>query len=190
VIAVGSGVVELEIGARDYVVAPQPRLVVVQALAKGERGELAVQAMTEVGVDAIVPWSASRAVVRWDGERGERARQRWVRTAREATKQSRRAWLPEVSVALSTADVCAQLARASRALVLHEAATVLLTGVDLPRGGEIVLVVGPEGGIAAAELSAFEAVGAQSVRLGCTVLRTSTAGLAALCVLNTRLDRW
>jgi len=165
--------------------------VVVQGIAKGDRGELAVQAMTEVGVDAIIPWSASRSVAVWrTGERGDRARQRWVDTAREAVKQSRRAWVPEVTAPESTAAVAKRLAGAGTALVLHEDATRPLSTVELPTAGAIVVVVGPEGGIAPAELTEFEQAGAVPVRLGDAVLRTSTAGPAALAVLSVRLGRW
>ncbi len=163
--------------------APDPRLVVAQALPKGDRAELAVQAMTEVGVDEIVPWQATRSVVQWRGERGARSLAKWWVTAREAAKQSRRARVPVV------ADVATTAAVASRAtLVLHEDATVPLSTVDLPATGEIVVVVGPEGGITEAELLAFDR--AVTVRLGPTVLRTSTAGVAALSVLAARLGRW
>jgi 16S rRNA (uracil1498-N3)-methyltransferase len=180
VTGVGRSMLELQITARRYVPPPDPRLVVVQGLAKADRAELAVQAMTEVGVDEVVPWAASRSVVTWRGERGERAWQRWVAIAREAAKQARRAWLPVVARAAGTDDV----------LVLHEQATEALSGVALPPAGEIVLVVGPEGGVAPSELSALENAGAVPVRLGDTVLRTSTAGVAALAVLSVRLSRW
>jgi 16S rRNA (uracil1498-N3)-methyltransferase len=191
VTAVGRGQLELRLGPRRYAQRPDPRLVVVQAIAKGERGELAVQAMTEVGVDVVVPWSAARSMARWPaGERGERARERWVATAREATKQARRAFVPEVTLAQSTAQVAGRLAAAPLGLVLHEDATRPLTTVELARGGEITVVVGPEGGLDEAELAAFERAGALPVRLGEAVLRTSTAGVAALCVLLTRLGRW
>jgi 16S rRNA (uracil1498-N3)-methyltransferase len=190
VTAVGRGTLTLSISSRGYAEAPDPRLVVVQGIAKGERGELAVQAMTEVGVDEIVPWAAARSVVRWQGERGERARQRWAATAREAAKQSRRAWLPAVAAAASTAGVAGRLGAAAAAYVLHEEASSRLADVPLPASGEIVLVIGPEGGIAAEELAAFGAAGAVPVRLGDAVLRTSTAGVAALAVLCTRLARW
>jgi 16S rRNA (uracil1498-N3)-methyltransferase len=166
------------------------RLVVAQGIAKGDRGEFAVQAMTEVGVDEIVPWAAVRSVVRWREERGDRARQRWVDTAREATKQARRAWLPAVAPAHSTAALAERLRAAAAALVLYEEAETPLSTVELPAAGEILLVVGPEGGIAPEELATFAAAGARSVRLGATVLRTSTAGVAALAVLNARLGRW
>jgi len=185
VTAAGRGTLDLRIISTGYTEAPDPRLVVIQGIAKGERGELAVQAMTEVGVDEIVPWAAARSVVQWRGERGDRAHDRWVATAREAAKQARRPWLPVVAPAVSTREA------ATRAtLVLHEEAKERLTTVEVPPTGEIALVVGPEGGIAPEELAAFEAAGARPVRLGDAVLRTSTAGVAALSVLSTRLARW
>jgi 16S rRNA (uracil1498-N3)-methyltransferase len=192
VAALGKGTVRLALTGRDVVPAADPRLVVVQGIAKGDRGELAVQAMTEAGVDEIVPWAASRSVAQWRGDRGHRARDKWAATAREAAKQARRPWLPSVAgdPDCSTRQVAARLAQAAAAFVLHEAASTRLTGAELPRAGEIVLVVGPEGGIADAEIDAFVAAGAVPVRLGDAVLRTSTAGVAALAVLSARLGRW
>ncbi len=169
--------------------APDPLLVVVQALAKGERGEAAVASMTEVGVDVIVPWAAERSVVRWDPARRERARGRWQVTAVEAAKQSRRVWLPRVEAVHGTAEVLGLLRDAEAALVLHESASQPLAGAWLPSGGRVVLVVGPEGGISPGELEAFAAAGAAPVRLGQSVLRTSTAGTAAIAVISAR-SRW
>ncbi|MEU1838423.1 16S rRNA (uracil(1498)-N(3))-methyltransferase [Micromonospora chersina] len=190
--AVGRGTLDLRVTSRGYVDASVPRLVVVQGIAKGDRGELAVQAMTEVGVDEIVPWAASRSVTQWRGDRGVRAREKWAATAREAAKQARRPWLPVVAGTPdeSTTTVTRRIAGAAAAFVLHEEAEERLTTVELPDAGEIVLVVGPEGGIAPTELTAFEEAGARPVRLGPSVLRTSTAGVAALTVLSTRLSRW
>ncbi len=192
VAAVGRGSVEVRVVSRTATAAPDPRLVVVQGIAKGDRGELAVQAMTEVGVDEIVPWAASRSVAQWRGDRGVRARDKWVSTAREAAKQARRSWLPRVGgdPDCSTKQVAARLTGAAAAFVLHEEATERLATAPLPAAGDIVLVIGPEGGIGDAERQAFEAAGARAVRLGAEVLRTSTAGPAALAVLSARLDRW
>ncbi|MFC8847366.1 MULTISPECIES: 16S rRNA (uracil(1498)-N(3))-methyltransferase [unclassified Micromonospora] len=192
VTAVGRGTLDLRVTSRGYVDASVPRLVVVQGIAKGDRGELAVQAMTEVGVDEIVPWAASRSVAQWRGERGVRAREKWAATAREAAKQARRAWLPVVAGAPdeSTATVARRIAGAAAAFVLHEEAQERLAVAELPDAGEIVLVVGPEGGITDAELTAFVGAGARPVRLGPNVLRTSTAGVAALSALSPRLSRW
>jgi 16S rRNA (uracil1498-N3)-methyltransferase len=190
--AVGKGTLQIKIIDRRYDPPADPRIVVAQGIAKGDRGELAVQAMTEVGVDAILPWAAVRSVTQWHGERGVRARQKWAATAREAAKQARRSWLPSMEGApdFSTRQLAARLATATAAFVLHEEAKVALSGVALPESGEIALVVGPEGGVDPAELAVFEQAGAVPVRLGETVLRTSTAGVAALCVLATRLGRW
>ncbi|GAB2953667.1 16S rRNA (uracil(1498)-N(3))-methyltransferase [Micromonospora polyrhachis] len=192
VTAVGRGTLDLTVTSREYVAAADPRLVVVQGIAKGDRGELAVQAMTEVGVDEIVPWAAARSVTQWRGERGARSRDKWVATAREAAKQARRAWLPVVAGAPdeSTNTVARRIGAAGAGLVLHEEAETPLSTVPLPATGDIVLVVGPEGGIAPTELAALEAAGGVPVRLGTQVLRTSTAGVAALAVLSARLGRW
>ncbi|GAB1645649.1 16S rRNA (uracil(1498)-N(3))-methyltransferase [Krasilnikovia sp. MM14-A1259] len=192
VLRVGRGTIDVALGQRTFAPAPDPRLAVVQGIAKGDRGELAVQAMTEVGVDEIVPWAASRAIVQWRGERGVRAREKWASTAREAAKQARRAWLPAVGgdPDCSTPQVAARISAAAAAFVLHEEATDRLTAAELPGSGDIVLIVGPEGGIADAELGRFVAAGALPMRLGDSVLRTSTAGVAALSVLATRLGRW
>jgi 16S rRNA (uracil1498-N3)-methyltransferase len=164
-------------------------LVVVQALPKGERAEAAVEMMTELGVDEIVPWAAARSVVHWEGARGERAREKWQRTAREAAKQSRRAWIPLVAPLASTAEVAQRLGSAT-AIVLHEAAAEGLGAVRLPERGDVLVVVGPEGGVAEPELAAFDAAGAVAARLGEPVLRSSTAGAAALAALSVRLGRW
>ena len=166
-----------------------PRVVVVQAIPKGDRGEQAVEMLTEVGVDVIVPWAASRSVSVWRGDKQARALARWRSTAREAAKQSRRTWFPEVSDMVSTADVVALLRDADVPVVLHEAASGPLADLPVPGRGEIVIVVGPEGGISEDELAAFAQVGAEAVRMGSSVLRSSTAGVAATAALLAR-TRW
>jgi 16S rRNA (uracil1498-N3)-methyltransferase len=163
-----------------------PQITVVQAIPKGERAELAVEVLTEIGVDVIVPWAASRSVGVWRGERAAKSLAKWRSTAREAAKQSRRSWFPEVTEMASTAEVVALLASADSALVLHEEASVPITPIT--QGQNVVLVVGPEGGITAEELASF--VDAQAVRLGPTVLRTSTAGVAAVAALLSGSSRW
>jgi 16S rRNA (uracil1498-N3)-methyltransferase len=190
VAAAGRDRLDLAVLALDLVPAPSPAFVLAQALAKGGRDEQAVETATELGVDAVVPWQASRSVVRWEGERGEKSRRRWAATAREAAKQSRRAWLPQIGgdPDLSTKLVAERLRGAAAAFVLHEEADQRLSAVPLPDSGDIVLVIGPEGGIDDRELAAFDP--AVPVRLGAEVLRTSTAGVAAVAVLATRLGRW
>jgi 16S rRNA (uracil1498-N3)-methyltransferase len=181
---------ELDVLQLRRVAAPTPRIVVVQALAKGERGELAVETMTEVGVDAIVPWRAARSIARWEGDRTAKALERWRSTAREAAKQARRAWLPEVTEPASTARVCELLRECSLAVVLHEDAEQSLATVEVPNQGDVVVVVGPEGGISPEELAAFTDAGARPYLLGPTVLRTSTAGAVGAAVLLSRSGRW
>ena len=178
------------VGSVERVPRPQPEIVVVQALPKGERGELAVELLTEIGVARVVPWAASRSVAVWRGDRAAKSLAKWRATAREAAKQARRPWLPEVSELASTADVALLVAEAHLALVLHEDAAVPFGALEVPVSGVVVLVVGPEGGLAPDELAAFEAAGAQTVRLGTEVLRTSTAGVAAVAALLSRTPRW
>jgi 16S rRNA (uracil1498-N3)-methyltransferase len=170
--------------------APEPSLTVVQALPKGDRGELAVEVLTEIGVSTIVPWAASRSVATWRGERAEKSLARWRSTAREAAKQSRRAWFPQVSALASTTDVLPLLAAADLAVVLHEEAGTALSALDVPATGSVLVVVGPEGGLSADEVLAFTGAGAVPVRRGVEVLRTSTAGVAACAALLARTPRW
>ena len=179
----------LRVDETSYADAERPRVVVVQAIPKGDRGELAVEMLTEVGVDVIVPWAASRCVAVWKGERAAKSLARWRSTARESAKQARRAWFPEVTDVATTDQVVGLLREASVPVVLHEAASGPLADIPVPGRAEIVIVVGPEGGIADDELAAFSAVGAEPVRLGSSVLRTSTAGVAATAALLAR-TRW
>ncbi|VTR76823.1 16S rRNA (uracil(1498)-N(3))-methyltransferase [Cellulomonas hominis] len=184
---------------REVVVepAPAPRLVLVQALAKGDRDELAIEAATEVGADGILPWQAERSIVVWRGDRAAKSRARWLGTVRTAAKQARRAYVPDVALA---ADGGALVRRAREVveaggavLVLHEEATAPLAEASLPAPGtaaEVLVVVGPEGGISAREVDALVDAGAVTVRLGPHVLRTSTAGPVALALLAERLGRW
>ena len=185
--------------------APRPALVLVQALAKGGRDEMAVQAATEIGVDRIVPWSAARSVSRWDGAKVEKGRARWAAIAQEAAKQAVRSRVPTVDAPVTTVQLAASAGSSSGAgpssgsgrearravVVLDPVGAVRLSAWEPPTDvDEIVLVVGPEGGIDGSEFDRLEAAGAVRVRLGDTVLRTSTAGPAALAVLQTRLGRW
>ena len=181
--------VVVRVTERTDIARAAPRIVLVQALAKGDRDELAIQAATELGVDEIVPWQAARSVSRWDSTKAEKGRQRWATIVREAAKQAHRAWVPDVSGVLSTSALVDRIAR-SRALVLEPTAETALTVEPLDSVDEIVLVVGPEGGIAPDELAVLTGAGARPVRLGATVLRTSTAGPAAIAVLNSALGRW
>lgn len=188
--AAGSLTVEVQPARTDP--APEPRIVLVQALPKGERSDLAVELATEAGVDEIIPWQSARCVARWDGAPGkaERGRQRWQRVAREAAKQSRRRRIPPIGPLADGPRVAELIAAADGSLILHEAGAVALTDIGLPRRGTLLLIVGPEGGLAPAEVELFERAGARAVRLGPEVLRTSTAGAVALGALGVLTGRW
>jgi 16S rRNA (uracil1498-N3)-methyltransferase len=166
----------------------EPAIFLAQALAKGDRDELAVQAATELGIDGVIPWSAARSISRWEGAKVAKGRDRWSAVVREATKQSIRAWIPDVLDLASTKQLLA-MASAARMIVLEPTAALPLSQLELD-GRDIVLLVGPEGGIADHELDGLAAAGASIVRLGDEVLRTSTAGPAAIAVLNAKLGRW
>ncbi|WP_300677139.1 16S rRNA (uracil(1498)-N(3))-methyltransferase [Nocardioides sp.] len=168
----------------------QPEFTVVQALPKGERGELAVEVMTEIGVSTVVPWAATRSIVSWKGERGLKPLARWRSSAREAGKQSRRSWFPVVTDLAQTAEVVERIKAADAAILLWESATRPMSELTLPATGEILLLIGPEGSFTPEEIEAFEGAGAVSVKMGAEVLRTSTAGLAATAALLSRTPRW
>jgi 16S rRNA (uracil1498-N3)-methyltransferase len=184
------GELELRVLRRRVEPPPEPRLAVIQAIPKGDRGELAVEMMTEVGVDVIVPWPAARCVPRWRGDRAEKSLARWQAAARAAAKQARRARIPQVTRPAATAEAVRRAGAATCAVVLDQAAPLRLADMPLPPAGEIVIVAGPEGGLTGEEMTAFTAAGAAATRLGPTVLRTSTAGTVAAAVLLSRSGRW
>ena len=180
--------VEVRVSERTVVAAARPRITLVQALAKGDRDELAVQTACELGVDEIVPWQSARSVSRWEGAKADKGRERWQSITREASKQAHRAWLPVVTAPVTTAQLAAR-AEETRMLLLDPAASARLSALE-PDERDLVLVVGPEGGIAPEEFTLLERAGAERVRLGDSVLRTSTAGPAAIAVLSVALGRW
>lgn len=178
---------------RDTVPPPTPRIALAQALVKGDRGELAVELATEAGIDEVLPWRAARCVARWEpGPRGDKALNRWRVTAREAAKQARRAWVPQVGEPVTTDELTARAAAAGMTLVLHESAPTDIgrLATDLQAVSDLLLVVGPEGGITDEELAALTAAGAHPVRLGREVLRSSTAAAVALGALGVLTARW
>lgn len=181
---------------------PTPTVTVVQAIPKSDRAELAVDLMTQAGADRIVPWAASRSIAKWDGKE-KKAHAKWENAARSAAKQSRRLCVPEVTQQLKRpADLLDVVGAASPSssreaasskrliLVLHEAATVGLGEVDLQGADEVVLVVGPEGGVSEEELQQFSVLGAQAIRLGPEVLRTASAASVALGAIGVLTSRW
>lgn len=191
---VGRGAVTCRVEAVEHTERPALHVTVVQAIPKGERGELAVDLLTEVGVDEIVPWQAERCVSRWKGEKVDRGRAKWDAVAREAAKQSRRTWWPVVTAVADLDAVAGAVARADVAWVLHEDASEPLSAAladgALPRAGRVVLVVGPEGGLSPAELTRLDSSGGRAVRLGPTVLRTSTAGVVAASLVLAGTPSW
>lgn len=198
----GDGDVHLRVQAVVAEEPPVPVLTLVQALAKGDRDEHAIEAATETGVDAVVPWQAERSIVVWRGARAAKSQAKWGATVRAATKQARRARVPRVADPVTTRQL-AERARAvcdagGAVIVLHEEATTPLREAVLPGtadtdGGparELLVVVGPEGGISAEEVDRLTEAGATTARLGPHVMRTSTAGPVAVAMLSERLGRW
>jgi 16S rRNA (uracil1498-N3)-methyltransferase len=176
---------------------PREQLVLIQALAKGDRDEQAIEAATELGVDAVVPWQAERSIVRWRAEKAVKGQRKWEAVVAGAAKQSRRAWIPEVHPMLDSARLPAWSARFDRVFVLSETAEEGLARLaagpsqgGLSKGGTTAVIVGPEGGISERELLALQESGAAAARLGPHVLRSSSAGPAALVLLNHLLGRW
>jgi len=179
-----------EVRVRRFEPVAVPHLTVVQAIPKGEHAERAVELLTEIGVDTIVPWAASRNIVSWRGEREAKALQRWRSTAHAAAKQSRRLRFPEVTTLHTTAEVADLVESAELALVLHERAVERLVDSALPESGTVVLVVGPEGGITDQELTMLAEQGGRPVKLGASVLRSSTAGVVGATAVLSRTPRW
>jgi 16S rRNA (uracil1498-N3)-methyltransferase len=191
VLDAGRDRLRLKVLRRESEPAPVLRVTLVQALVKGPRGELAVELATEAGADEVLPWRADRCVARWDdGPRGAKALSRWRQTAQEAAKQSRRRWFPEVAEPVDITVLGQRCSAAAGCLVLHESATDPLPTVTLPAAGELVVVVGPEGGITDSELATLTAAGGRPVRLGRGVLRSSSAGAVALGAISALSQRW
>jgi 16S rRNA (uracil1498-N3)-methyltransferase len=192
----------LSVTASEVVFEEQPgvRLVLVQALAKGDRDELAIETATELGIDAVIPWQAERSIVRWKGDRAAKAHAKWQSVVTAAAKQARRAWIPVVRPILDSAALAKAVASADLAVILHEDAKKPLravlealtetsgTGLDSPR--EVLLIVGPEGGISPREVTRLSDAGAVTALLGHHVLRSSTAGPAAVVLASDVLGRW
>ena len=206
----GKGVLTVQVEAVQPEPAPAVSFTLVQALAKGDRDELAIETATELGIDAVVPWQAERSIVRWKMDKALKGPEKWRQVVAAAAKQARRSTVPQVGALAGTAQLCELIADAGLALILHESATDSLADVardwlaaqtgaqdagqdgvqsGLP-AGNVVMIVGPEGGMSAAEVDAFVSAGARMALLGHHVLRSSTAGPAAVVLLSHELGRW
>jgi 16S rRNA (uracil1498-N3)-methyltransferase len=193
--ATAKGRLVARVQGRRTVDPPTPHITVVQALPKSDRSELAVELATEAGADAFLAWQSERCVARWDGQaKVDKGLRRWQAVARSAARQSRRPHVPSVTSLVSTPELVRTVATASAngavVLVLHESATEPLASVAVEGADSLMLVVGPEGGISDDELAALSGAGAIAVRLGPTVLRTSTAAAVALGALGVLTGRW
>ncbi|KNH18971.1 16S rRNA methyltransferase [Arthrobacter sp. ZBG10] len=197
VVAASSAALEVECISVAREDRPDIRLVLVQALAKGDRDELAIETATELGIDAVIPWQSERAIVRWKGDRAAKAHAKWQSTVTAAAKQARRAWVPEVRAAVDTAALAGAVEAADLAIILHENAVRPLRSVLSAWAGEstaavreVLLIVGPEGGISPREVTRLCDQGAVTALLGHHVLRSSTAGPAAVVLASDVLGRW
>ncbi len=177
----------------------RPRLVLVQALAKNDRDIQAIEAATEVGVDAVIPWAAQRSIADWPAKKAHKMAAKWTNVLTAATLQARRARVPELGELIRGTAVTQLVTPTSRVIVLDETESTGLTEAvnDLGEGSatqgdidEIVVIVGPEGGITPAEVDALVSAGARTAVLGPTILRASTAGPVALAIVQTLLGRW
>jgi len=177
---------------RKTVRLPSPSVTVVQALPKSDRSELAIELATEAGADAFIAWQASRCVARWESSaKVDKGLRRWRAVARSAARQSRRPYIPSVSGVLSTAELVDRVSDSGvTTLVLHESATVKLPELSVAQVDSLLLIIGPEGGIADDEVAALAGAGATAVQLGPSVLRTSTAAAVALGALGALTSRW
>jgi 16S rRNA (uracil1498-N3)-methyltransferase len=162
----------------------------VQALAKGDRDEMAVQACTELGIQTVIPWQSERSVSIWKPEKQDKHRLRWQTIATEASKQSLRPFIPEVEKVLGTSELVERLKQFDLTLVLDPTSSTSLTSVPLSGHQSIAIVVGPEGGISPEELGQFGSAGLSLVGLGSGILRTSTAGVAVVSYLQATLGNW
>ncbi len=181
---------EVDVESIENIERPSPQLVLVQALAKGDRDEMAVQACTELGIQTVIPWQSARSVSIWKPEKQDKHRLRWQTIATEAAKQSLRPFIPEVEKVLGTSELVDRLKAFDVTLVLDPTSTTALTSVPVLGHRSIAIVVGPEGGISPEELGQFSSAGLILVGLGSGILRTSTAGVAVVSYLQATLGNW
>lgn len=188
--SIQSNVLQIKVLEAAQEIEPEIRLSLIQALAKGDRDELAIQAATELGVSSIVPWEADRSISRWIGLKEEKAVARWQTIVSEAAKQSLRSFTPQVQSPVSTKELVGLIASFDLVLVLDPTADLGLGSLEFANPQTLGIVVGPEGGISEDELDLLESAGAKRVRLGESILRTSTAGVAAISAVLAKSNLW
>lgn len=185
------GGLRLKVIANDFTPERLPRFTLVQALAKADRAELALQMACELGVSNVLPWQAERSISLWDEQKAAKNLERWQSIANEAAKQSLRVWHPTVLPLVRGKELLAKLGGFDLVLVLEPTAAHPIAKIESRAGDrDIAIVVGPEGGLSEAELTGLQAAGAKPMRLGPEVLRTSTAGTAALAALSSQFGLW
>lgn len=187
---VSKDTLDITVESVETLAAPAVQLHLVQALAKGDRDELAIQACTELGVYGVIPWQSDRSVSIWKDEKKVKGQTRWQTIVTEAAKQSLRSFTPTVAAVQNSQELLSRLKDFDTVLVLDPEAKTSISQVSIPTSGSIAIVVGPEGGISESELEAFSLAGFVSVHMGAGVLRTSTAGMAAVAYLQAKLGDW
>lgn len=187
---VSKDTLEMNVESVDTLAAPSVQLHLVQALAKGDRDELAIQACTELGIYGVIPWQSERSISIWKDDKKVKGQTRWQTIVTEAAKQSLRSFVPVVEAVQNSQELVSRLKAFDEVLVLDPEAKTSISKVSIPNAGSIAIVVGPEGGISDSELEAFALAGFNSVHMGAGVLRTSTAGMAAVSYLQAKLGDW
>lgn len=189
--ALGNSSLTVQVSSVEQESAPSVGLTIIQALAKGDRDELAVQAATELGCWGVIPWQAERSISKWEGAKIAKSVERWQTIVGEAAKQSLRVFEPVVAQPIGSKQLVASVKNFDLVLVLDPTSSVGLGSLDFNASQKsIAIVVGPEGGISDHELEALEDAGAIPVHLGEPILRTSTAGVAAISVIQSKLGLW
>lgn len=183
-----AGKSSITVEVQQTVITPDPKIkiTVAQALAKGDRSDIALEMITELGATMIIPWQSARAIVRWSGDRADKSRAKWQATVREATKQSRRLRIPTVDQLATTKQLVTKINDHDLTLILHEEATIRLPELALPDSGRVMIIVGPEGGIAPDELELLTTAGGTPISISDGVLRTSTAAAVAMAAILLR----
>lgn len=189
----GKEVLQGRLESLEIIDPPRPRVVIVQAIPKSDRAELAVDLATQAGADEIVAWQSHRCIAKWDAKKALKAIGKWEAAAQSAAKQSRRAVIPSIRGPRSTVEIAQELKTAhadgAEIYVLHEEATESIK--TAPLTSEVVyLLIGPEGGIGEEELAQLTDSGAVPIKLGPQVLRTASAGMVALSAIGVRTSRW